>query len=111
VTGGPTLFAKCTQEAQEFARRMSVVEAHVRDAPPVPGRTRVRDAQVPRPGTRNVHCGQLHRVDASPVTVSYVARDPDRIVVHGYDFRVREVVYAAAGVAVAILVSTMYFRF
>src|SRR5215470_9934866 len=38
---------------------MSGVEAHVRDAPPVPGRTRVRDAQVPRPGTRNVHCGQL----------------------------------------------------
>lgn len=49
--------------------------------------------------------------EGTAVTVSYLARKPDRIVVHGYDFRVREVVYAATGVAVAILVFTMYFRF
>jgi hypothetical protein len=32
------------------------------------------------------------------------------VVVHGYDFRAREVVYAALGVAVAIGVTTGYFH-
>jgi hypothetical protein len=49
--------------------------------------------------------------EGSAVTVSYAPRNPARVVVHGYDFRAREVVYAAAGVAVAIVVSTVYFHF
>lgn len=46
----------------------------------------------------------------SVVTVSYTPRNPTRIVVHGYDFRTREAVYAALGVAVAIGISTAYFH-
>jgi hypothetical protein len=49
--------------------------------------------------------------EGSAVTVSYAPRNPARVVVHGYDFRAREVVFAAAGVAIAIVVSTMYFHF
>jgi hypothetical protein len=49
--------------------------------------------------------------EGSAVTVSYAPRNPARPVVHGYDFRVREAVYATAGVAVAIAVSSVYFHF
>lgn len=44
----------------------------------------------------------------SPVIVSYARRNPTRLVVHGYDFRTREVVYAALGMVVAIVISTAY---
>jgi hypothetical protein len=48
--------------------------------------------------------------EGSAVTVSYALRDPNRIVVHGYDFRTREPLYAALGLAVAIGISTAYFH-
>ena len=44
------------------------------------------------------------------VTVSYAAHNPARIVVHGFDFRYQEVVYALLGAAIAIGISMWYFK-
>jgi hypothetical protein len=44
------------------------------------------------------------------VKVSYAPWKPVRIVVHGYDVRMREPLYAFLGVLVAVAVSTLYFR-
>jgi hypothetical protein len=43
------------------------------------------------------------------VRVSYAARRPERMVVHGFDARTRELVYAAASLAIAIVVMVAYF--
>jgi hypothetical protein len=43
------------------------------------------------------------------VRVSYAARRPERMVVHGFDARTRELVYAAASLAIAIVVMVLYF--
>lgn len=67
-------------------------------------------------GTQIVSAPVLYRPrsrldEGSAVTVSYAPQNPNRIVVHGYDFRAREVVYAGAGVAVAIVIASRYFHF
>ena len=63
-------------ELDERGRRLVARNGHaeprqVGDAPPVARRPRVRDAQVPGPGARNVHCGQLNGAgtagDGTPV--------------------------------------------
>jgi uncharacterized membrane protein YbhN (UPF0104 family) len=43
------------------------------------------------------------------VRVSYAAKRPERMVVHGFDFRVREPVYAAASLAIAIAIVAVYY--
>lgn len=48
--------------------------------------------------------------EGADVTVSYAPGNPTRMVVHGYDFRLREPVYAALGVVVAIGISVVYFH-
>jgi Protein of unknown function (DUF3592) len=45
----------------------------------------------------------------SAVRVSYARRRPTRMVVHGYDFRLREPIYAAAGLAIAVGIFTTFF--
>lgn len=44
------------------------------------------------------------------VTVSYVRRRPTRIVVHGYDFRLREPIFAVLALLTAIGIAATYFR-
>jgi hypothetical protein len=46
----------------------------------------------------------------SPVIVRYARRNPSRMVVRGYDLRVREPVYAVLGVVIALCVATAYFK-
>jgi len=43
------------------------------------------------------------------VRVSYAARRPERMVVHGFDARVRELVYAAVSLGVAIAAIVVFF--
>lgn len=48
-------------------------------------------------------------VVGTSVRVSYAAKRPERMVVHGFDVRVREPVYAAASLAIAIAVTVAFF--
>jgi hypothetical protein len=44
----------------------------------------------------------------SAVRISYARRRPTRMVVHGYDFRLREPIYAAAGLAITVGIVTTF---
>lgn len=46
----------------------------------------------------------------SLVKVSYAARNPSRIVVHGFDFRASEPVYAVVGLVIAAFIAKQYFK-
>ena len=52
---------------------------------------------------------RLTLTKGAAVTVSYAPANKQRIVVHGYDFRVREVVYAILGLLVALVIGVGYF--
>jgi hypothetical protein len=58
-----------------------------------------------------VYRRRLSLAKGAPVSVSYVRRNPKRIVLHGYDFRVREPVYALLGVVIAVTIAVWYFDF
>jgi hypothetical protein len=44
------------------------------------------------------------------VTVSYAAHNPTRMVVHGFDIRYQEMVYACLGAVIAVGISMWYFK-
>jgi hypothetical protein len=46
----------------------------------------------------------------SAVDLSYARGRPTRIVVHGYDFRLREPIYATAGLVTAVIIGVGYFK-
>jgi hypothetical protein len=64
----------------------------------------------PATGSPSVFRTRLTLEKGSPVRVSYLRRRPARLVVHGYDFRLREPVYAALGLALALYVGVAYFK-
>jgi hypothetical protein len=47
-------------------------------------------------------------VIGTSVRVTYAVKRPERMVVHGFDFRAREPIYAAASLALAIAIVAMY---
>lgn len=47
--------------------------------------------------------------NGTAVNVSYSRRNPDRVAVHGFDFRFREAVYAVLGLVVAASATALYF--
>lgn len=60
-------------------------------------------------GTPVLFRTSTHLSKGSPVEVSYSRRRPTRLVVHGYDFRRREVVYASIGLVIMISTGSVYF--
>lgn len=46
----------------------------------------------------------------STVHLSYAPRRPTRIALHGYDFRLREPIYAAVGLVIAIGIAAIYIK-
>jgi hypothetical protein len=61
-------------------------------------------------GTPVVYRQSVSLRKGAPVSVSYVRRNPSRMVLHGYDFRLREPVYAVAGVVIAVVIAHWYFH-
>lgn len=51
---------------------------------------------------------RLHK--GSTVHLSYARRRPTRMIVHGYDFRLREPIYAAVGLVIAVGIVATYLR-
>jgi hypothetical protein len=62
-------------------------------------------------GSPVVYRRKVPLAKGAPVSVSYVRRNPSRIVLHGYDFRMREPVYAILGLVITVVIAVWYFDF